>query len=82
MQMAQSKKPWMLPVVITAFSIFCNYILVYFTCPDIIDDKDWTVECMNDIYYYQYAKVYCRVGPYLAGMYAGYYHSTGKKIDN
>ena len=78
-QMVRADKPWVLPISITVFSLICNYVLVYFTCPEIVNDIDWEKNCMIDVYYWQYAKVYCRVSPYLAGMCAALYHSRKQK---
>ena len=77
MYMADSDHSWVLLTVLALLSLACNYLIVQNVCPEFTETMQWQDSCELDLINAQYVKVYCRVAPYLTGMYAGYIHFNG-----
>ena len=79
--MARGIRPWLWPLILIIVSIASSFVSIVATCPGILQANSPTDDsvkaCQSDLWFHHYEKTYCRMSPYLAGMYAAYFHLKG-----
>ena len=77
-----SKTPWRVPIAMVLFSIFLNFYITYqimdgdLKNPNFWKDNAYTAGLKY--FYTVYVRTYCRMSPYVTGMYAAYVHNKDR----
>ena len=75
--MRKANYAWLLPGVLILVSLALNYPLAYNRCPAFFETMKWEEACEPHVHWNQYGRVYCRAGPYFAGMYVAHFYING-----
>ena len=72
---------WIILALVCMISTFLNWYITLKVFPDILDDvQDKWDEKDEIIFFYQlYMPTYCRISPYLFGMFVAYHHLADVK---
>ena len=75
--MSRCERAWLVPLSIFVVSTALNFVLTQAYCPDFLSEKNHVAigkQCDNVLFQNVYITAYCRISPYVFGMYAAWLH--------